>query len=119
MNFKVRIGHLLDQITYKDWAIIVAESDPGRYYLQTRFAAPDNSTGEVESWSGRKWQLSTHMTDSEIVQTALKAVLTAEEHEAREKFLYRGRAIFGPHIDVGRLWELTEGESALDVRQAA
>jgi hypothetical protein len=40
------------------------------------------------------------------VRTALKAVLTAEEHEARERFLFRGRAIFGPNIDVDGLREV-------------
>jgi len=54
----------------------------------------------VEEHKGRKWLLSQHMTDSEIVQTALLAVLVCEEHEARERFRYRGAAIFGPHQDV-------------------
>src|SRR5258708_5406117 len=50
--------------------------------------------------SGRKWRLSTHMTKGEIVQTALLAVIQAQEHEIREHFLYKGKAIFGPHYDV-------------------
>jgi hypothetical protein len=28
------------------------------------------------------------------------------EHEAREQFKYRGRAVFGPHMDVDELWKL-------------
>lgn len=47
--------------------------------------------------------LSPNMTKSELVQTAMKAVLAAEEHEAREHFRYRGKCIFGPHIDVDGL----------------
>lgn len=58
------------------------------------------------------------MTVSELVQTALKAVLTAVEHEVREQFLYRGRAIFNPHCDVEELVALCE-RRALDVRAAA
>lgn len=46
------------------------------------------------------------MTRSEVVQTALKAVLAAVEHEAREFFTYNGRAIFGPHYDVDALWKI-------------
>jgi hypothetical protein len=44
------------------------------------------------------------MTDAEILGTALKAVLTAEEHEARERFLYLGRAVYGPHMSLLALW---------------
>jgi hypothetical protein len=50
------------------------------------------------------------------VQTALKAVLTAEEHEAREQFFYRGGAVFGPHINVDRLWTIAD---ELDEREGA
>jgi hypothetical protein len=34
--------------------------------------------------------------------------MTAEEHETREVFRYRGRAIFGPHLSVEALWEIAE-----------
>nr|WP_315206420.1 hypothetical protein [uncultured Albidiferax sp.] len=43
------------------------------------------------------------MTPSEVVQTALKCVLTSLEHEARENFKYKGAPIFGPHFDVDDL----------------
>jgi hypothetical protein len=55
---------------------------------------------------GRKWRLSEHMTRSEVVRTALAAVLAVEEHEARERFLYRGQAVYGPHFDVNVLADL-------------
>ena len=54
--------------------------------------------------NGRKWFLSHHMTESEVVQTALAAVLAFVEHEAREGFEWHGRKIFGPHFDVKQLW---------------
>lgn len=90
---------VLRHVQYKDWLIGLATRD-GKVYLQVHFHAD----GEVQA--GRKWFLSEHMTKSELVQTALKAVLAAEEHEAREKFLYRTRAIFGPHFDVDALHEI-------------
>lgn len=80
-------------------------------YLQVHF--PDPVTWIY--WSGRKWRLSYHMTKSEVVQTALAAVLAAVEHEAREHFLYQGRAIFGPHFNVDDLVELVDLET-VDVR---
>ena len=85
-------------------------------YLQVRQWGKCNVTDDPYEVVGRKWRLSSYMTRSEIVQTALKAVLTAEEHEVRERFKYRGVSIFGPHYDVDKLWELRAGEDALDVR---
>lgn len=84
---------LVSQISYKDW-VFKLKPVGDTLYLQVQF-----KDGE-EEWNGRKWLLSPHMTASEIVQTALLAVLTAEEHEAREKFTFRGRHVFGPHIDI-------------------
>lgn len=65
-----------------------------------------NVTNAETSWSGRKWFVSPHSCESEVVQTCFKAVLTAAEHETREKFLYRGAMIFGPHMDVNALLEI-------------
>lgn len=90
---------------------------PDQPYLQVLQKTKCNVTGEPYESKGRKWRLSPHMTRSEIVQTALKAVLTAEEHEVRERFKYRGQPIFDPHYDVDELWHLRQrGEQALDVR---
>lgn len=44
------------------------------------------------------------MTDTEIVKTALNAVLAALTHEALETFKYRGVSIFDPHLSVDALW---------------
>lgn len=62
---------------------------------------------------GRKWDLSLHMTESEIVFTVWKAVLAFMEHELREKFHYKGKKIFDPHISVNALLEACD---QLDVR---
>jgi len=74
--------------------------------------------GLESGWTGRKWRVSKHSTKSEVVQTCLKAVLTAVEHEAREHFVYRGHAIFGPHFDVDALVDLAKSPLALDLRSA-
>lgn len=99
------VRQILEVIQFRDWQFHVGAEDE-RMYLQVRFTAPCSKVGEVTNWSGRKWWLSQFMVRSEIVQTALKAVLMATEHEAREDFRYRGRAIFGPHFDVDRLWDM-------------
>lgn len=118
MSLSVReMFDVLALIEYKDWEFGI-RMDGSRKYLQVRCrAGACNVTGKPWPWSGRKWLLSRHMTRSELVQTALKAVLTAEEHEAREKFLYRGQPIFDPHFDVERLVELRRGDHGLEVRE--
>lgn len=99
------IVHILDRISYQDWDFRVEGTGSGSLYLQVCFYATSNATGELERQHGRKWLLSRHMTEGEIVSTALKAVLTAEEHEARERFMYKGVAVFGPHIDIDAMLE--------------
>jgi hypothetical protein len=87
---------VLGQIRYKDWEF---ELGPGAQWFRVAFAAGDP---HVE-WKGRKWLLSPHMLKSEVIQTAFLAVLTAEEHETREAFLYKGVAVMSPHYDLDRL----------------
>lgn len=101
-----RFKNLLSMCKFHDWEFIV-KLDDNRPYLQVCATTEDNtSPGDKMSWKSRKWFLSKHMTDSEVVQTAFKAVLTAVEHETRECFLYNGRHVFGPHFDINDLWEL-------------
>lgn len=102
---------------FNDWQFVVG-GEGNRLYLQVRCDGKCNVTGKDMPWSSRKWWLSAHMTKSEIVQTAFKAVLTAVEHEAREQFLYCGQSIFDPHYDVDLLWELRTRPDALSVRAA-
>lgn len=64
-----------------------------------------NDSGEPRAWTGRKWFISQHSTVSEVVQTALKAVLTAAEHELREQFTYQGVRVFDPHMDLPKVVE--------------
>lgn len=103
----LEMKQIVSEISYKDWDIIVSNEEFP--YLQCKWKDGNNPQ------HGRKWQLSKHMTKSELVQTALKAVLAAEEHEAREQFIYCGAAIFGPHFNVDFLVEVCR-EAKLDVR---
>ena len=75
----------------------------GKVFLQAEFHAPCADSGKLTLQKSRKWYLSDHATESEVVQTAFKCVLTAIEHEAREQFKYEGQAIFWPHFNVNDL----------------
>ena len=47
----------------------------------------------------RRWVIENDAERADVIRTAFKALLAAEEHECRERFKYRGHAIFGPHGD--------------------
>jgi hypothetical protein len=93
-------------------------ADPRAFtYLQVvDSSAVDNVTGQPCEWRGRKWLLSEHMTDGEVVQTCFLAMTTAMEHEMRELFTYQGRAIFDPHYDINKLVALRAQPDALKER---
>ncbi len=109
VNAKDIIAVLAD-VEFPQFDFIVGLMGPDGYFLQVEFKAVDHVVwphADVErSWTGRKWYISAHSTVGEIVQTALKAVLTAIEHEAREQFKYKGVAIFQPHINPDALVEI-------------
>lgn len=110
-----RFQAIVTKITYDPWSIVVRR-DGERAYLQVRDDnARCNQTGAPTSWGGRKWLLSEHMTETEVVKTALKAVLSAVEHEALENFKYQGQTIFDPHIRVEDLARI-RSECPLDGR---
>lgn len=98
--------HMMD-VKFPGYTFCVHAHD-SKAYLQAEFMSPCSQTGKLTLQKTRKWLLSQHMTESELIQTALKCVLTAIEHEAREQFKYKGRAIFGPHFDVKALIELCD-----------
>lgn len=87
------------------------------YFLQVEFDAYNGWDQTTTRQKGRKWLLSEHMTRNEVVQTCFLAVMTAAEHEVRENFRYKGRAIFGPHWDPNVLWKMSRREN-LDLRVA-
>lgn len=81
-------------------------------YIQHYYERPDALTGETGWGYGRKWHVSPHATESEIVLTCLKAAITDAEHEVREGFRYKGVAVFQPHVDVNALAEAARHSDA-------
>lgn len=102
MNTLADMVEIVSNLRYLDWSFVVIKQDD-RPHLQLNFRATCSKDGIMKDWTSRKWPLSLYMTKSEIVATAFKAVMTAIEHEARENFRYKDRAIFGPHINVEAL----------------
>lgn len=95
----VQVREMLDGISYLNYQFH-SEECPGGFHIWITSMEEDNYTGEEALQVGRKWYVSNHCTRSDVVRTAFKAVSTWSEHEAREKFKYKGARIFSPHLDV-------------------
>jgi len=107
---------ILESISYKPgWSFVIGRKGSGMF-LQIRVTGRCNVTNTEMIWSSRKWQLSRYMVRSEFVNTVFKAVMTAEEHETRELFTYKGKSIFDPHYNVEKLVELRSNPTALEER---
>ena len=91
-----RLTKWVAEVSYREWKFVVRQDRDnigGDPYLQL----------ETHLWKSRKWKLSPWMVKSEVINTCFKAVMTAEEHEIREAFNYRGVPIYGPHYNVDAL----------------
>lgn len=80
----------------------------GRPFIQYQVWRPDTFTSEMGWGKGGKAFLSHHTIQQEFVQTVFSLIQSYELHEVREGFTYEGRRIYGPHIDLGALWEAAE-----------
>ena len=83
-----------------------------RLYLQFTYGAVDtkNPGHYVGNWKGRKWYLSSHMTEDEVIKTAYLAFKMAVEHEVMESFKINGVALFNPHVDYKELVKISHKE---------
>jgi hypothetical protein len=102
-----KVRNVLADLSYEDWVLHVGVR-AGMVYISAKFIAPCSKTGNIETHQTRRWLIRPDAEEMEIVQTAFKCIITALEHEAREKFAYRGRAILGPHQSLAVLWANAE-----------
>lgn len=108
------LKELVSKCSCGNYEILVRE-DGDRPYLQVVFEGADSVTGKVEVQYCRKWFLSLHMCDSEVVRTAFLAVQQAAIHEVQESFRFMGKSIFNPHRSVYALAGIC-GPETVDVR---
>lgn len=135
------IEQIINRIKYKDWFIYFNGKEgtydnshtgllsfkadknlPIRdYYIQVHFFDIDKSKNQAdgegvpELQKCRKWRISPHMTETEIVRTAFKAIEAAVIHETQEDFTYRGLAVYNPHFDINVFLEAAD-ENRLALR---
>lgn len=82
----------------------------GRVFLQIEYDAPCSKTGKATVYRGRKWYLSDHMTDDEIVKTALAAFEATLRHECLEGFKIDGITLVNPHVHFEALLNISHLE---------
>ncbi len=82
----------------------------GRIFLQITYNAPCTKTGSDNNWHGRKWYLSKHMTDDEIVKTTYAAFQACINHELMEGFKVDGITLFNPHVNFEELLKISNKE---------
>lgn len=99
----------IKQLEYRDWSYQILGA-PDHEYLQITFFA------DGEDQYCRRWVLDNSMSASDIIRTAWMATMAAEEHEARERFKYKGRKIFGPHFNVDQLVDIAKSKENLDIK---
>ena len=113
---KQRVQDIVDYITFsvfeKELRLLVEVDKKfgGRIYLQVAYDCVCFRTGAKKEWHGRKWYLSEHMTDDEIVKTAYVAFEAAVKHEVMEGFRYSGTTVFNPHVDFRELIAISDRE---------
>lgn len=102
------IKEVISQITYKKGWVILVSLDGERPVLQVEFEGEDVLTGVIERQKCRKWFLSYHMCNNELIGTAFKAIQAAEEHETREFFKYKNERVMNPHFSYDDIAELVK-----------
>ena len=109
ISLRARMARVIEQVRYPgyNFGLHYGINDDS-VYLQASYWEPDVHAPDAprKLQKTRKWRLSGHMTDSELVFTCLKCVLTSMEHRTREWFTYKGERIASPHFDVEDLVRL-------------
>ncbi len=105
-----RIDISLFDKTFKIRCEIDNKYDAGRIFLQIVYKDKCNKTGEDQEWHGRKFYLSDHMTNDEIVKTAYSAYKAVVEHECMEGFRVDHKILFNPHVNFEELLLISDKE---------
>jgi hypothetical protein len=93
------LSQILACVSYKNFTYKIEEI-PNGFLVQARSEIVNTKTQKKEVMLGRQWYISKKADEAEVVRTIFKSVLTWEEHEVRELFKYKDKALFNPHIEL-------------------
>ncbi len=99
-----------DQTYSKYMTSFPVDAPKSRIYIQIEYKSKCNKGGDQELWRGRKFYLSHHMIDDEIIKTAMAAWKACILHEVTEGFLVDGVACFNNHVDFEELIKIANKE---------
>lgn len=108
---QVRIMKLIDAIDAEIFGTqfkCILGFDSDVFWIQLTFTV--NNEEGVEFLRGRKWRLSPHMLDDEIVKTVWLAFEVAVKHELLEGFRFSGERVFNPHTPFTKFIEASRTE---------
>jgi hypothetical protein len=107
MERQQRFAKLIDAVDCKAFGvefIAILGLDGDRFWLQLAYLI------DREPFKGRKWMLSPHMLDDEIVKTVWLAFEAAVKHELLEGFRFSGERVFNPHTPFTKFIEASRTE---------
>ncbi len=107
VELTISFRHMLTKVSYPGFNFVIVTKGLN-HFLQIHCDSICNTTGKAYCWNSRKWYISPHSTEAEVVQTCFMAVLAAIEHEAREQFKYLKQPIFRPHYNLTFLVDLCQ-----------
>lgn len=113
----IQISKLLSQITYKpNWNIILG-GDLDRLFIQLKVTdSIDSVTKQPCDWKSGKRYISEFMCRQEIIGVVYSLIESAEIHEMREWFRYKGASIYNPHLDPDVLVKVANKASSFNCR---
>lgn len=109
------VWEIIREVEYPGYEFIVG-SVGDCAYLQARYSEPDvdsadpDADGQDEFQYTRKWLIEPEWSKEQVVQTALKLVLTSHEHRVREHFRWNGSPVFKPHFKLEDLADMVDGK---------
>lgn len=110
-----QLEEIIGNIRFMDRRFRILEKGDG-FLLQVQYMEACTDTGALEVQSARKWYISSHATETEVVDTAFAAVMRSMRHVVHEHFLYKGVRTMDPHLSIkARAYAVTHG--ARDARK--
>ena len=94
-----KLAAVLRRVSVPGYSFI-PEAIAGHLSVRISKAECNHQSGAREPMLGRRWLIERQATPDEVVRTLLKAALTWEEHELRERFRFDDRLIFDPHFEL-------------------
>lgn len=104
------IQRIIGDIRYKNW-MVELYAHPVQYTIRLSWFDTCSVTGEKMIQHSREWiMLESELSEDFIVQTVFKAIANAEEHEVKERFRYKNKRLFNPHVTVTNLLKVCEND---------